>query len=959
MKTFIEDSTLFLKQGIQLRYFVKIGSTLLLQGTKTTGSYEDRINSFGEITQSINPSGGMASVSGASVQRIILDERFTLCTEASLTPLYTGVIPGVGRLLKQSDPLGTYLSARDATDATDFQAPALVIGRKYNSGSAVYSVWRSPLEFTIPAMTTIEDAYIQLTGTVNLVSSAETIYGIAGTWTSPITTDAFDAFTGWAASGAYTVTNLLETWTTAEYGTTTYLRFNAAGLAEILGAAGGTFRVMLLSSRDVLNSAAPSGNDYVQFESSTATLNLRYDSKTLDNAEAQILVGLEPLPAIISSTTIEPVWTGVVDEYSIGDKRADFTCKQNDHKKNCLLPSKIINTTDWSNCPEVNIGKPYPIIYGTFAKTGLHKHGVGNYTFYGPSGDTKPATYYSYPDCFKCPVISVDGVLRTILIAGHDVAFHYTVSGGGSTNTDLLFAKGQDDEAAFAHLIAEDYSTPALNPTRRILKRGKNMISFPPDNFIAAWRSSFTILPNDHSSLRVTNPAYAYDSDTDTSAFLEPHVGNPSELHLYFDDSDYNAGSSYGCLVFYIEEYDTNAVWTDLSFSIYENVKTAEDDPDSWSLIHTYTAADIFDSGYDAAGYAQTILTFYDGSSNPIVLTKHKFVISYTATGASSGFYVKDVCFVVSNDAGNETDFYGTGTGRYDDESGTITGTASATLENPAHVIEGFARNELNLTTAEIDTAAFDTAATARTGDKLAFQINEQRGARDILNDLAYQSRLFLWWDEFDRLTVKAIDYDASFPNSLTNTPDALDIFTTTGDPVDGSLTHHKIYSNDEDFLTQTPIDEVYCDYAINYCKNYATDKYSKVLTCNKDGNNLTDGYLSGYTGAELQALCAASNTKYGTVNTLTVDAWAIRDDATAHKLIQHLITRHYRRWNLTTFKTGFSALCFEPTDMINIRDDRIEDLYGVATMNIKKWMIQDFKPSLNDALIGIVAVEV
>ena len=73
----------YLRQGIRPRKFVRVsdsstGETILLYGSAEHAGYEDRIETFGTVTQSIRPEGGLAEVSGVEIGGLILDDRLTL-----------------------------------------------------------------------------------------------------------------------------------------------------------------------------------------------------------------------------------------------------------------------------------------------------------------------------------------------------------------------------------------------------------------------------------------------------------------------------------------------------------------------------------------------------------------------------------------------------------------------------------------------------------------------------------------------------------------------------------------------------------------------------------------------------------------------------------------------------------------------------------------------------------------
>ncbi len=234
-----------------------------------------------------------------------------------------------------------------------------------------------------------------------------------------------------------------------------------------------------------------------------------------------------------------------------------------------------------------------------------------------------------------------------------------------------------------------------------------------------------------------------------------------------------------------------------------------------------------------------------------------------------------------------------------------------------------------------------------------------RKGARELLDGIAAQARFLLWWDEQDRLTCKNVDSTAGFPHSGTNVPGLLDTFTVTGDPVAGVFTTHPMCEGPK--ISLMDMADVKNDFVVKYKKNYATGDYGAVLTCNKDAETLDETILTalGTTGAALVALCDTCYDRILAVNTMEVEAWAIRDEATATALMQHLVQWFTKRRYIIEFTAGISAMEKEPGDFINVRDDRIEDLFGTAVMNIKKWAVTKFNPDLNNHTYIIEAVEV
>jgi hypothetical protein len=56
---------------------------------------------------------------------------------------------------------------------------------------------------------------------------------------------------------------------------------------------------------------------------------------------------------------------------------------------------------------------------------------------------------------------------------------------------------------------------------------------------------------------------------------------------------------------------------------------------------------------------------------------------------------------------------------------------------------------------------------------------------------------------------------------------------------------------------------------------------------------------------------------------------------------------------------TGDTAMSIEHGDPINVRDERIEEGYGEAVQNIKKWMVTGINPNLDRGRWKIIAIEV
>ena len=168
-------------------------------------------------------------------------------------------------------------------------------------------------------------------------------------------------------------------------------------------------------------------------------------------------------------------------------------------------------------------------------------------------------------------------------------------------------------------------------------------------------------------------------------------------------------------------------------------------------------------------------------------------------------------------------------------------------------------------------------------------------------------------------------------------------------------------------------MDKAYNSFVLKYAQNYATGDYGKVLYIDNGSgvaasvsHNITASYLATYTGfsttalalTELKRLTAACYNGINTTNEYVFEAWAIRDDQTATRLLQRLVWWYTRRRFVITLTTGLNAVAFELGDMINIRTDDVEDQFGTAFMEKKKWMITHMSTDITNCKITIEAIE-
>lgn len=930
MRTLVQSITEYMRQGVRPVKFLRItdadtGTELLMQATAEHGDYEDRVASLGTITQEIAPEGGAASVSGMTIDGLYCDKRLPLCTEAELAPKYEGVTCGAGRAICTN---AVYDSARNAGAGTIASA-AIVAGRNYTGSE--YSVIRGYLQFEVPDdLATCEDVYLELSG-VKLYSpdTTLTLVLVEGTWVSLYLTGGtvYSSFDGWAGSGAYTVSALNETWTTAEYGTTNYIRLNEAGRDYVASCAGGVAKFALLTTRDTLNASAPTGKEFVVFEAATARLNLRYNSITLDNQIAEVYYALRDSDGNLPDdhTGMDLVWKGVIDSYTLNDRILSLTLRQNNFAKDKLIPAEVITEDDWPDCPEENIGKAIPIVYGDFIGDRLHKDGIASFL--------NGANRYGNGPFAKGLVYSESGGTLSVIVAGHTIKnSSFMAAIYSSSIKSFVLASGDvinitEDDATTGKFTVSP-GTAGVFPYKLTSGDDDEESAVQLQGIASYIGSPINNLNGDEKNA----------TNADWSDWTEVSTGEYANEYQFYNT--YGESGLYNLLAVVFETYAENGYDSKLKLTM-----------------HFYDSNNVLgERAIDIDSDGQHI--FYISRDDAFTLANDTVRLAvYFSYHTKKTFKFRNLCVLRGFSRDIETEIYIPIQGRMDDSSGTITGTANALIENPAHIIEAFARNEMGLATAEIDTSAVDAAYTACGDAVLGFQLNEQEKASEILNDIAYQSRLMVFYDHENRLSCKKVNSSDTFPVSGADYPALLDTFDATGTPSSGSFTTHPLMGEVE--ISQMELDETYDSFAINYRMNYATNDYTKTITCDKDGFSADASYLGSTVEAELVALCSACYDRIKTVNTLTVDCDKIMDDNTAHLLVEHLVRWFSKRRDKVEFSAAHTAMLFTLGDLINVQSARLDDRYGVATARVKKWLLTKIVHNLDTDTFTFTAIEV
>jgi len=943
----------YLNTGKQPRVFVNIPDANMFLGTKAatigTDTFENQLKSSGSITWEIDKYGGMGKVSGVTIRNLDLGQDIDFATNLDIDDKLTVSTPGAGRIQKSSS---VYQTAREATAGDDISYANITVGRRSVGEPALYYTYRGFIQFDIPSgLTSCEEAELILAGSNDSAASDFEIYVIEANWSAYGSPLMYDDFAGWQSGlTAYTDTVLNKTYRTEEFSASSIanaIRFNTDGRAAVVSNAGSTLKLMILSKNDYAGSAAPVYDEYIKYVAQSVVLRLKYNTYNLDNKEATVYIAYEPVPSALTSMLKE--WTGVIDSYEINDRSLSLTLRQNNFKKDIVIPKNKITDDNWANSPDSNMGKPYPIVYGDFENTLLHKTGVANFSGYGPIGTL---INIAYPDCFKIPIVenlneSIKLIFSELRIKSG--SFPIFTFDSNSNSYVMLLSKGG--------VVVWD----AAGESRRTITPYTDTTRFP--DALGAYEHGFqalsAVMPYKHAATGVgaTDIANTYDTDTDTYGTLADYTGT---FKYYFKSPAKASKASLIGFVVYAE-FTGGADPTLLHFMINRNKKTAYDDADDWTQLQNltpWTKDDQYQYGF----------FLVDANNERLYTPLDEYELYLFREDSTGDVNIYDVWAFATYPIDEVKELYTYGQGHYDSD-GTIT-TLNALYENPAHIIESIARDEMSLDSDTLNETSFDTAATTLTAWKMALQILDRKEAMEIIDKLSRQSKSRMYWDNEDKLSVHIFDADEDYPNASDSDagyiPGDLDIFDEDAVATNEVFTNHPIAPNSIR-IYPVPIDEVYNDFTLEYKVNYATGDTEEVLyMTHGDGvagsveTNMTEAYLeNSQTLTALKTLCADSYNNIITTNTFVFKATAIRDEATANKLLQYLIERTTKRRWMVDLTTWQNALGVELGDYINVRNNRLDDLFTTAEMNRKKWEVIRRIDNLDNHQISLTAIEV
>lgn len=906
------------------------------------------LKNSGVIVRTSKPFGGYEEVATLNISNLELGEDLSLTTSATIDRYDDhATLRGTGQVSSAGLSGNPYESSRDAITGALSDA-SITVGQQFQGGLLRYTATRGYLQYQIPAMTSLEEATLYLPG-LNKFSLVDfDIVAVLGTWDS-LTTGLFNDFAGWQVIGDYTddITQLNEPFSTSEFfvfdgsqadedDQYVHIRFNKAGRDAILAAAGGVIRIMLLSKNDV-ESAAPTGDEFVLFTASTTTLRLRYNTQKLNNKPVNVYRYYGERPAAF--TDMLELFRGVVKSHRISLRTLDLEIRRDEGSVNIVLPKTVITEEEFTDVPNDNKGLPLPIVYGDFETTVENTLKLGSIL-----NETDTNNRYGDGSFLRSIVVRDIGTVLTMILAGHtmkSIGFFAAVweSGASSyapiTGDILEVSDGQyridkGDPNDFPYSLTDNKD--GLTNIQPISVKGATGFNF---------------------GLVVTDPENAINKDAlDWSTFTE------ADIVEYEFGQPWGSGTLYDSMYVTIETEVDSYVTDKLQLTVIYN--NEQNESDTFTVSIESNGQTVFEINEDLPGFDKI-------PASSVV----KLIVSIRAfSGAVFPIRYRNVCVSRGYSLDTPNTIFMRGQGKPDDGSGTVTGTPGELIENPSHAIESVARSEMGLVTSDLNTTDLDDAATNLPSWLTAFQWNEAKRGIDRFDKIGEECKLNIFRDELNRLTAKVWLESLPFAHSGTDIPDDLDIFQESA-AISGDVVTKNPILKDSFSLDQTDLRRVYNSFELHFNRNYATGGYRDVITIDNGlgvpgdvETTLTDtdeeSLEFDQTILGLQDLTASSYLSTQSItNQMIFRAEHIRDRATAVKLLQHLIESFSPVRHIITLTTRENAVWIEFGDRVNIRHRRVDQVFGAPTAKRKKWALYRIRHNLGTTHMTFSFIEV
>lgn len=246
-------------------------------------------------------------------------------------------------------------------------------------------------------------------------------------------------------------------------------------------------------------------------------------------------------------------------------------------------------------------------------------------------------------------------------------------------------------------------------------------------------------------------------------------------------------------------------------------------------------------------------------------------------------------------------------------------------IKQPAYIIESILRDEMGLTSSQIDYESFDIVGNTTDGLRkdwvFASSITTVKTSLQILSELCYESFCILFEGSDGKYRLVALDTD--------------------------TVTPYEILQNQmfpmQPQVGRSAVNEIRNQFIVNYRYNYLTNIYERNFVVDENGSTLSDNTFTvgSFTPAEVAidryggeyiagyySLCSVSQTRFLTKKKMEVDLVWITDNATAElftkKLVEWMYAPHITMsiqgwWGESTSPSRKHFLCYELGDQVKV----------------------------------------
>lgn len=630
--------------------------------------------------------------------------------------------------------------------------------------------------------------------------------------------------------------------------------------------------------------------------------------------------------------------SGIVKEIKYSIEGIIFSCVDAGEKRHKDIPGDKINKTDYPNCPDDNVGKIMPLLYGEL---------------YGGS------RYLNTRN--EIPIIVVDEAKYKYLISLNQCKDLATV----------LFSKSVIYDEGTKCFISIRFGSETT-PPETISYGRPTTIEFPKDKTIFGHVSKQFEVQGEKTDPSTLDLKNTIDDDIDSYKFLTENqklyvkIKLPDlfdivvDTYIVFNVKFGTISTNGGKLRYYNRNWDngvgkfSDGITFDSGDSgytknYYIQRPSGEGGPDNsahgkdelqadqndiWKIdeLNTYEFGIEINAG-ESAEIKNIWMVIYYPILRRDAIAKYGWVsIPERPEWARWGIwgYTKPIKHEMDNVTVSPK---GAKFGAWIDADGRDNGyNQNDLVEKGAYDIEEILRTELGLSSSEINYQSFDACGNTTDGWKknlkLAGKIDDEKNSLDIVKEICQNLAIAYFTDYQNK--EKVINFMG------TTIDRTIDLVKLTSPKAGKSSIK----------LQKSSIKNIYTDFYVRYKKNFATGNFEGLEYCTPDENSI---------GSSYQTKCSNAESNYKTRQTYTFEANWIRDQSTAQELCKRLVDWFTIQHYIIGLVTSLNALDCELGDKVKID----HSFLPTGIRNLKAFIVDQIRINCNKDEISLKFTQV